>query len=112
MHRDNRPQDFIILLKSARILSLAQRDVKNPLSISIVLPYNIRVRKILAIASIVAGIVVFIVITFGLASNKPEQLSNAGAMLGTAMFGIVPLVAFVGVGIYLITRKDVNNEKQ
>ena len=79
-------------------------DVKNPLSISIVLPYNIGVRKILGVASIVVGIVVFIVITLGLASNKPEQLSNAGAMLGTAMFGIVPLVAFVGVGIYLLKR--------
>ena len=83
---------------------------KNPLSISPVLFYNKRVRKILGIALVLAGILILVIIafapSFGLVSAKPDQLSNAGAMLGTVMFGIVPSVVLVGIGVYLIALKD------
>lgn len=54
---------------------------------------------------IVAGVVIFIVAAIFMVSGiNSEQLQPSGAILGIALFGVIPLLLFGGVGAFLLAR--------
>jgi hypothetical protein len=66
------------------------------------------VGRIVGILLIVAGLlicaIVAIFLGLGASGAGPTSLSKAGAVLGIAMFGVIPLLILGGVGVFLFIR--------
>ena len=64
--------------------------------------------RTIGIMLIVAGVLICGVVTLflglGAGGSGPSSLSSAGAVLGIALFGVVPLLLFGGFGIFLVVK--------
>jgi hypothetical protein len=64
--------------------------------------------RIAGIVLIIAGLAICGIVTLflgvGAAGAGPQSLSTAGAILGIALFGVIPLLILGGVGVFLFIR--------
>ena len=64
--------------------------------------------RIVGIVLVIAGLAICGIVTLflsvGAAGGGPSGLSSAGAILGIALFGIVPLLILGGVGVFLFIK--------
>ncbi len=64
--------------------------------------------RTVGIVLVIAGLVICGIVTLflglGVAGSGPTRLSLAGAVLGIALFGVVPLLILGGVGVFLFAK--------
>ena len=64
--------------------------------------------RIVGIILIIAGLAICGIVTLflglGAAGSGPARLSTAGAVLGIALFGVLPLLILGGVGVFLFIK--------
>ncbi len=64
--------------------------------------------RIVGIILVIAGLVICGIVTaflgLGATGSGPSALSPAGAVLGIALFGVLPLLILGGVGVYLFIK--------
>lgn len=61
--------------------------------------------RIVGIILIIAGVLICgVVSAFMFVGAQGEGLGNAGAVLGVALFGVVPFIVLAGVGVFLVFK--------